>query len=206
MKTGERCELLVDPKTIKESSIPEFPEECTVVYSIHLVSFERGKDVWKLSDQERLKIALHHKALGNEIFQTGNIAAAAVHYSKAMKYLIPIELDTMEQVRKDASNLRAITLLNLAACQLKFQQSHLSAKNCTKVLQLEPENVKALYRRGQALANMSDFEQARLDLMKAKELEPGNRAIEEQLRVLNSKEQAQKAKYKDAMKSMFGEN
>jgi len=72
-------------------------------------------------------------------------------------------------------------------------QARLSAaQNCTKVLQIEPENVKALYRRGLALINMSDFDQAREDLTETRSLEPGNHAIEDQLRSLEAKVQAQR--------------
>jgi len=51
---------------------------------------------------------------------------------------------------------------------------------------------------------MSDFDQAREDLIKARSLEPSNRAIEDQLRSLEAKVQAQKIKHKDALKTMFG--
>ena len=52
---------------------------------------------------------------------------------------------------------------------------------------------------------MSDFDQAKQDLVKARRLEPKNRAIEEQLRTLEVKIQAQRNKYRDALKSMFGD-
>ena len=129
-----------------------------------------------------------------------------MHYSKALKYLIPIKLEELCEVtiRKDTLTLTSVILLNLAACQLKFKQDHLAAQNCTKVLQFEPENVKALYRRGLALTNMKDFDQAREDLIKARRLEPSNRAIDDQLRSLEAEVQAQKIKYRDALKTMFG--
>lgn len=209
MQTGEKCELEVDVQALRDSSdsIPGIPADCNKVqYSIHLLSFKGGKDVWKLGVQERLELARHHKTLGTDKFKTGDIRAAAVHYSKALKYLIPIKLDELheETIRKDTLALTSVSLLNLAACQLKFKQDHHAAQNCTKVLRIEPENVKALYRRGLALINMSDFDQAREDLIKARSLEPSNRAVEDQLRSLEAKVQAQKIKYKDALKTMFG--
>ena len=211
MRSGEKCELNVQLQTLQDTSsgsLPDVPDECTkVVYSVHLLSFERGKDVWKLSNQERVELAKHHKTLGTDIFKAGDIKAAAVHYSKALKYLIPAKVDDalQESFQKDILALRNVALLNLAACQLKFKQDHYAAQNCSKVLQTEPENIKALYRRGLALTNMSDFDQAKQDLVKARRLEPKNRAIEEQLRTLEVKIQAQRNKYRDAMKSMFGD-
>ena len=52
---------------------------------------------------------------------------------------------------------------------------------------------------------MSDFDQAKQDLVKARRLEPKNHAIEEQLRTLEVKIQAQRNKYRDVLKSMFGD-
>ena len=207
MRTGERCGLQVDMQTLSDTSSGSIPADCNMImYSIHLLSFKRGKDVWKLSDQERIGIARRHKTLGTDKFKTGDIRAAAVHYSKALKYLIPIKLDELceEAIRKDTLALTSVILLNLAACQLKFKQDHLAAQNCTKVLQIEPENVKALYRRGLALINMKDFDQAREDLIEARRLEPSNRAIDDQLRSLEAEVQAEKIKYRDALKTMFG--
>ena len=52
---------------------------------------------------------------------------------------------------------------------------------------------------------MNDFDEAKQDLVKARRLEPKNRAIEEQLRTLEMKVQAQRNKYRDALKNMFGD-
>ena len=68
-----------------------------------------------------------------------------MHYSKASKYLIPVKVDDalQENFQKDILALRNVALLNLAY-QLKFKQDHYIAQNCSKVLQTEPENIKAL--------------------------------------------------------------
>jgi len=52
---------------------------------------------------------------------------------------------------------------------------------------LNLRNVNALYLRGLALINMSDFDQASEDLIEARSLEPSNHAIEDQLRSLDAK-------------------
>ena len=49
--------------------------------------------MWKLSNQKRVELAKHHGTLGTDIFKAGDIKAAAVHYSKASKYLIPVKVD-----------------------------------------------------------------------------------------------------------------
>ena len=218
MKHGEKCQLeITDCNILRESeqllkqlNVATLPEGCRVSYTIHLISFDRGRDLWELSDQDRLEIAKRHKEAGGELFKLDKIKGAAICYSKALKYLIPIdpdiqlEVQQLQEYEKEIFSLQLILMLNLAACQLKFQQYAHAVSNCTRVLEMESENVKALYRRGQALVMMNDFDRAREDLSKAKKLEPANKAIDDQLRLLESKQQAHDAKYKDALKTMFG--
>ena len=218
MKQGERCQLEItdynllgeSDQLLKQLKLSALPDDCKVVYTIHMISFERGRDLWELSDQDRLEIAKRHKEAGGELFKLDKTKGAAMCYSKALKYLIPVDPDIqlevqhLQEYEKEIFSLQSVLMLNLAACQLKFQQYPHVVKNCTRVLDMEPESVKALYRRGQALVVMNDFDRAREDLMKAKKLEPGNRAIDEQLKLLESRQQAHDAKYKDALKTMFG--
>lgn len=218
MKQGERCQLEItdynllgeSDQLLKQLKLSALPDDCKVVYTIHMISFERGRDLWELSDQDRLEIAKRHKEAGGELFKLDKTKGASMCYSKALKYLIPVDPDIqlevqhLQEYEKEIFSLQSVLMLNLAACQLKFQQYPHVVKNCTRVLDMEPESVKALYRRGQALVVMNDFDRAREDLMKAKKLEPGNRAIDEQLKLLESRQQAHDAKYKDALKTMFG--
>ena len=218
MKQGEKCQLEItdygllqeSEQLLKHLGVAALPEDCKVIYKIHLVSFERGRDFWELSDQDRLEIAKRYKETGGELFKLEKMKGASICYSKALKYLIPVdpdiqlEVEQLQEYEKEIFSLQSVLMLNLAACQLKFLQYPNVVKNCTRVLEMEADNVKALYRRGQALVAMNDFDQAREDLTKAKKLEPSNKAIEEQLKLLESRQQAHNAKYKDALKSMFG--
>ena len=218
MKHGEKCQLEITDRSLLQESeqllkhlnATTLPEEYKVVYTIHMVSFERGRDLWELSDQDRLEIAKQYKETGGELFKLDKTKGAAICYSKALKYLIPVdpdiqlEVQQLQEYEKEIFSLQSVLMLNLAACQLKFQHFPHAVKNCSRVLEMEADNVKALYRRGQALVMMNDYDRAREDLTKAKKLEPANKAIDEQLKLLESRQQVHDAKYKDALKSMFG--
>ena len=65
MRTGEKCELQVDMQTLSDTSSGSIPADCNM--SIHLLSFKRGKDVWKLNDQERVGIARRHKTWDRQV-------------------------------------------------------------------------------------------------------------------------------------------
>jgi len=92
-------------------------------------------------------------------------------------------------------------LLLQAACALKRDEWSTCVECCAAVLArltdplgLEAEaNVKALFRRGRALAKLAEFERARADVREAARLAPANRevrALWEELRSLESVQRA----------------
>lgn len=64
-----------------------------------------------------------------------------------------------------------------AACHLKLSKSSEAAADCSEVLERDPRNVKALFRLGQALVGLKDYEEAIKQLKQAAELEPNDKGI-----------------------------
>ena len=192
MKKGEKCEFIFHK------------EEVQCWCRIQLISFVRATDSWKFGSQEKIDIALHHKKQGNELFKSDNIISAACRYSKALKYLISINPDVSKADSVKIKELKVLCLLNMAACQLKLEHFDHVLKTCTKVLDIETSNSKAYYRRGMAYLKMKEFDLAESDLLKAKQLEPISKVIEEQLRVLQTQKQSNDQILQTAMKKMFG--
>ncbi len=64
-----------------------------------------------------------------------------------------------------------------AACHLKLSKSSEAAADCREVLERDPRNVKALFRLGQALVGLKDYEEAIKQLKQAAELEPNDKGI-----------------------------
>lgn len=216
MKQGETSQFLICDgyQLLKRSSavgpdrVPTMGAE--VVFTIHLRSFRQGKVCWSLTDPERLEMARRHKEQGSMLFKTGNVRGAAMRYSKSVQYLaavdpdMQLEVENLEEHEREILSLRATSLMNLAACQLKFGQYDHVVRNCSRVLGEDPGNVKGLFRRAKAqLLGARDYNAARTDLLKAKEAEPGNQAVNELLREVEVQEVAHRAKYKDALKAMF---
>lgn len=63
-------------------------------------------------------------------------------------------------------------LLNYAQCRLLDNDYYAVIEHCNEVLQLEPNNVKALYRRGKAHAGAWNPDEACQDFQRAAELNP----------------------------------
>ncbi|CAL5333812.1 unnamed protein product [Camellia sinensis] len=199
MKKGEIALLTVAPEYAFGSSeshqeLAVVPPNSYVFYEVELVSFDKEKESWDMNTQEKIEAAGEKKEEGNTLFKAGKYARASKRYEKAAKY---IEYDSSysEEEKKQAKVLKVTCNLNNAACQLKLKEYKQAEKLCTKVLELESKNVKALYRRAQAYINLADLDLAELDIKKALEIDPNNRdvkleykALKEKLKEYNKKE------------------
>jgi len=107
-------------------------------------------------------------------------------YCQAAKY---IEYDSSfsEDEKKQSKQLKISCNLNNAACKLKLKDYKQAEKLCTKVLELDCQNVKALYRRVQAYIQLADLELAEADIKKALEIDPDNRDVKLEYKTLKEK-------------------
>lgn len=130
---------------------------------------------------------------------------AARRYSRAARHAILglTTKDLDEAVRSDLLDVRIKCHLNLAACQLSLEDMPRVVENCNKVLERQPDNIKALYRRGRALTALNEFERAEVDLQHAIKLEPSNRQVANQYEKLKACMHKQDRYYHNALKSMF---
>lgn len=191
MKKGEVALLTVAPEYAFGSSeskqdLAVVPPSSTVYYEVELVSFVKDKESWDMNTEEKIEAAGKKKEEGNVIFKAGKYAKASKRYEKAVKY---IEYDTSfsEDEKKQAKALKVACNLNDAACKLKLKDYNQAEKLCTKVLELDSRNVKALYRRAQAYIELSDLDLAEFDIKKALEIDPHNRDVKLEYKVLKEK-------------------
>ncbi|KAL6506524.1 Peptidyl-prolyl cis-trans isomerase fkbp62 [Orobanche gracilis] len=191
MKKGEVALLTIAPEYAFGSSeskqeLAVVPANSTVYYEIELISFVKEKESWDMNTEEKIEAAGKKKEEGNALFKAGKYVKATKRYEKAAKY---IEHDTSfsEDEKKQSKALKVTCNLNNAACKLKLKDYKQAEKLCTKVLELESTNVKALYRRAQARMNMADLDLAELDIKKALEIDPDNRDVKLEYKALKEK-------------------
>ncbi|KAG6333728.1 hypothetical protein ID866_5356 [Astraeus odoratus] len=91
---------------------------------------------------EKAKLA---KEKGNEAFKAGDYPTAIGHYTTAIL----------------ADNSDPTFYLNRAAAYLKLGKGEDTERDCTRVLEFNPNNVKGLFRRGQARRGLGNFGGAR---------------------------------------------
>lgn len=191
MKKGEVALLTIAPEyafgsTGSQQELAVVPPNSTVQYEAELVSFVKEKESWDMNTQEKIEAASKKKEEGNALFKVGKYARASKRYEKAAKY---IEYDTTfsEEEKKQSKALKISCNLNNAACKLKLKDYKQAEKLCSKVLELESSNVKALYRRAQAYMNLADLDLAEFDIKKALEIDPNNRDVKLEYKALKEK-------------------
>ncbi|KAF3435918.1 hypothetical protein FNV43_RR23010 [Rhamnella rubrinervis] len=191
MKKGEVAFLTIAPEYAFGSSeshqeLAVVPPNSTVYYEVELESFVKDKESWDMNTEEKIEAAGKKKEEGNVLFKNGKYARASKRYEKAVKY---VEYDTSfgEEEKKKAKALKVACNLNDAACKLKLKDYKQAEKLCTKVLESESRNVKALYRRAQAYIQLADLDLAEIDIKKALEIDPENRDVKLEYKTLKEK-------------------
>ena len=86
---------------------------------------------------------------------------------------------------------------------MKAKEFKEAITKATKALELQPSSAKALYRRGQAHAGLSNFVSAREDYEKGRQLHPTDVSFQTALEQLEKTESEAKAREKDRYKKMF---
>ncbi|CAO2173492.1 unnamed protein product [Urochloa humidicola] len=191
MKKGEVALVTIPPEyafgsTESKQDLAVVPPNSTVIYEVEVVSFVKDKESWDLNNEEKIEAAGKKKEEGNALFKLGKYARASKRYEKAAKY---IEYDSSfsEDEKKQSKQLKISCNLNNAACKLKLKDYKETVKLCTKVLELDSQNVKALYRRVQAYIQLADLELAEADIKKALEIDPDNRDVKLEYKILKEK-------------------
>ncbi|CAL9242391.1 unnamed protein product [Arabidopsis halleri] len=163
MKKGEVALVTIEPEYAFGSTgslheLAVVPPNSTVNYEVDLVTFEKERELWDMNTEEKIEAAGKKKEEGNAKFKAGKYALASKRYEKAVKF---IEYDTSfsEEEKKQAKALKVACNLKDVACKLKLKDYKQAEKLCTKVLELESTNVKALFVLVQAIPAMSSEEE-----------------------------------------------
>jgi len=178
-----------------------------VIFEISLLSVQPPgsyeEETWTLSMEEKLKRVPEWREKGNLLFKQGQHSKAAEIYAQALGCLEQLCLrekpgDT-EWVKLD--RMKIPFLLNYAQCKLLDEEYYQVITHTTTALEKDPNNVKALYRRGKAHAAVWNPDEAVVDFKRAAELDPSlKKCVNKELKKLEEetyrKLENDKAKYR----------
>lgn len=191
MKKGEVALVTIQPeyafgRSESQQDLATVPVNATVYYEVEMISFTKEKESWDMNTQEKIEAAGKKKEEGNAWFKAGKYERASRRYEKAAKF---IEYDSSftDEEKQQSKVLKISCKLNNAACKLKLKDYKEAEKLCSKVLELDGQNVKALYRRAQAYIQLVDLDLAEIDIKRALEIDPDNRDVKLEYKILKDK-------------------
>ena len=136
-------------------------------FEIELVNFyDSIRTKWDYSAEEREQLAIKWRSEGNELFKNSKFDEAKKKYSDSLSY---VEQEKGIKMR----DFKVGCMLNLTMCNIKLKEYVQAIENASGVISIDPENVKAIYRRGLAYMNFASYEEAQGDFERVLELDPG---------------------------------
>lgn len=205
MEKGEHSIVYLKPSYAFGSVGKEkfhIPPNAELKYEVHLKNFEKAKESWEMNAEEKLEQSTIVKERGTVYFKEGKYKQASLQYKKIVSWLEYESSFSGEDAQK-VQSLRLASHLNLAMCHLKLQAFSAAIESCNKALELDSNNEKGLFRRGEAYLAVNDFDLARADFQKVLQLYPNNKAAKAQLAVCHQRIRKQIAREKKLYANMF---
>ncbi|XP_011193416.1 peptidyl-prolyl cis-trans isomerase FKBP8 [Zeugodacus cucurbitae] len=224
MNIGEVAEVSVDSrfaygslglKNEKDDSA-NVPADSTLTYEVHLLDC-KSEDFSDLKSFEvRRKYGTRKKERANFWYNRNEYNTAIQLYRRALEYLDDRDGDpdaTFDKEDLEFSNSDLQTLLedrlivynNLAMAQIKISALDAALKSVENVLRCQPNNSKALYRKGRILEGKGDTKGAINLLQKAATFEPDSKAIQQDLAKLIIKARREEHNEKEMYQKMLGQ-
>jgi len=184
------------------------PEDLEFVFELLTVTQveEYEKESWQMEAGEKLESVPHLKEEGNRLFKAGDLTGAKAKYREALGRLEQLLLREKpgEQEHQDLLQLKTPLLSNLSQCCLSLGDFYSTITHSTEVLQLDPVNVKALFRRGKAHKGAWSPQEARDDFRRVAELDTTlATACRKELREIDTMEKEKDLEDKMKMTKLF---
>lgn len=139
------------------------PDISSGILYISLVAIDNGREHLDLSYEDRVVEANRIKDVGNKLFKLGRYEKALEKYEAANSSLEPIT-DRPYLLRP----VHFLLYGNMTLCHLKLEKYHEAETHARTILDNNPTDVKALYRRALARIGLQNYDPALQDLKNAK--------------------------------------
>ena len=171
-----------------------YQEMCPLAFELELLKVDQPgeykKDSWAMSVEEKDAAVGRLKEEGNTLYKEGDHKEASKRYFEALGFLEQLSLREQAQSEewRAIEERKVPLLLNYAQCMLLQKDYAEVIRHTTTVLGIDVDNVKALYRRGKALAATWDRAAAEADFARVVKLDPSlGRSVERELRQLDER-------------------
>lgn len=215
MNVGEIAEVEVAPRFAYGSlgKEPNIPPDSTIWYEVELKSSELC-DLETANVNRRRELGNNKKVRGNWWFARDEPTLAILCYRRALDllFLPKVTSNLSEGIEESTSDTELQALLedrmkvynNLAAAQIKTQAYDAALESVDNVLRCQPQNVKALFRKGRILHLKGEHSLAYTTLLHAAKLEPETKAIQQELAIIKEKNLRDAQHEKNLYRKMLG--
>ncbi|XP_026463372.1 peptidyl-prolyl cis-trans isomerase FKBP8-like [Ctenocephalides felis] len=218
MDTEEECELYVASRfafgDIGNGSV--IPPNSNLTYKITLWEARVENDLETKTISSRKIIGNKKRERGNWWYSRNEHTLAIHSYRRALEYLDDVEGGIIDpgpdgEYKVTDSDLQQLledrvkVYNNMAAAQMKIEAWDQALKSLENVLGCQPNNVKALFRKGSVLISKGNTQAALTVLKKAQVLDPNNVTIQQELQRLQKKSKNEAKHEQNLYKKMLGQ-
>lgn len=125
---------------------------------------------------DALKNAMRHKAEGNRCLQESDPHGALKAYASGLEWV-----DDLRASNQSAHDIYVALNSNSAQAALRMKDWKRAAEAADNVLEVDPKHVKALFRKGKALLELREFDEAEQVLQQARNFDPSNEDVVQEL-------------------------
>lgn len=183
---------------------PDIPPNATITFELELLDVHEPIDYSIATEDEILSNVNFKCSRGNDLFQKKDYERALNSYCKGRTMLERYLTEQHLEPTKAIKDIQVRCWNNLAAAALKMDENLEALKACQSVLECDPNNVKALYRRGKVASTMGDYDLAIDSFQKAISIDPDAKFIQAELQSVVKKKNKSIEDEKALYKRMIG--
>lgn len=212
MRIGQQCLIRCESRfaygadgcpAIREEDV-DLPPNSDIEVWVELLGVPSTKPVSKMGLEETIAEGERKKMAGNGHFERKAYKKALRAYSSATNTVVGLEFPNEDaDAFREARQLRIDCGNNMATTCIRLGDLEKAKEAAVGVLELDPNNAKALFRAGQVSCLQSNFAEASLALQKARALNPDSKEIRAELTRLSTRRKAYQKK-RQAMQQTMG--
>ncbi|GMT10419.1 hypothetical protein PFISCL1PPCAC_1716 [Pristionchus fissidentatus] len=178
------------------------PTNAELQFTIFLKEFDKVPATWEMSPADKIRHSKEAKERGTQFLAEGKVKLALNKY-KRIEEILEYEKSGDPEEKKERDALLLAAFLNISLVYSKMNEQVKCVQYCDKALELSARNVKALYRKGNAQLTMNEPETAQKVYETILEIEPDNKAAQQQILMCKAKVKEYEQKAKKQFKGMF---
>ncbi|GAW80889.1 peptidyl-prolyl cis-trans isomerase [Plasmodium gonderi] len=165
----------------------------------------KERQLYEKDSKENIKASNAFNEEGKKAFYEKNYKLACIYFRKGL-----IQLDysfpELKQEKDEQSKLEINLHLNMAITKFHMSNYYECISECSTVLNLDKNNVKAHYRKGQAYMCLDMYNEAKIEFLKVLEINPADKYVKNSLLTLKRKILIYNKKEKLVCSKVFSSN